>query len=60
MSKDYFGDLYNIFQDIINFKNENMNDINIFNSDKYLDLMEIGTSYNQVSIFKDVEKYINQ
>ena len=60
MSKDYFGDLYNIFKNIIDFKNENMNDINIFNSDKYLDLMEIGTSYNQVSIFKEVEKYINQ
>ena len=31
MSKDYFGDLYNIFNEVIKFKNENMNDINIFN-----------------------------
>ena len=58
MSKDYFGDLYNIFKNIIDFKNENMNDINLFNSDKYLDLMEIAASYNQVSIFKDIEKNI--
>ena len=60
MSKDYFGILYNIFKDTINFKNDNMNDINIFNSEKYLDLMEIAASYNQVSIFKDIEKYLNQ
>ena len=59
MSKDYFGDLYNIFKNIINFKNQNMNDINIFNSDKYLDLMDIAASYNQVSIYKDIEKYSN-
>ena len=37
-----------------------MNDIDIFNSDKYLDLMEIAASYNQVSIFKEIEKYLNQ
>ena len=60
MSKDYFGDLYNIFKNIINFKNQNMNDINIFNSDKYLDLMDIAASYNQVSIYKEIEKYLNQ
>lgn len=60
MSKDYFGDLYNIFNEVIKFKNENMNDINIFNSDKYLDMMDIAASYNQVSIFKEIEKNLNQ
>ena len=60
MSKDYFGDLYNIFKNIFDFKNKNMNDINIFNSEKYLDLMEIAASYNQMSIYKDIEKYLNQ
>lgn len=60
MSKDYFGDLYNIFKEVIKFKNENMNDINIFNSDKFLELMEVEISYSQVSIFKDIEKYLNQ
>ena len=59
MSKDYFGDLYIIFKNVIDFKNKNMNDINFFNSDKYLDLMEIAASYNQMSIFKDIEKYLN-
>ncbi len=60
MSKDYFGILYDVFKNVISFKNENMSDINIFNSDKYLDLMEISTSYNKVSIFKEIEKYLNQ
>ena len=60
MSKDYFGNLYDVFKNVINFKNKYMNDINIFNSDKYLDLMDISTSYSQVSIFKEIEKYLNQ
>ena len=58
MSKDYFGILYNIFNDALEFKNENMKDIDIFNSDIYLDLMDIAASYNQVSIFKDIEKHL--
>ena len=58
MSKDYFGILYNIFKDAINFKNDHMNDIELFNSDTYLDLMDIAASYNQASIFKDIEKYL--
>ena len=60
MSKDYFGILFNVFKDAIEFKNENMNDVNIFNSDEYIDLMDIAASYNQVSIFKDIEKHIKE
>jgi hypothetical protein len=60
MSKDYFGILYSVFKNIIDFKNKKMNDINIFNSDEYLDLMDIFASYNNVSIFKDIEKYLVQ
>ena len=60
MSKDYFGILFNIFKDAIEFKNENMNDVNIFNSDTYIDLMDIAASYNQVSIFKDIEKHLKE
>ena len=58
MSKDYFGILYNIFKDAIQFKNEHMNNVDIFNSDIYIDLMDVAASYNQVSIFKDVEKHL--
>ena len=60
MSKDYFGILYNIFKEAIDFKNENMNDVEIFNSDIYLDLMDIASSYNQVSIFKDIERHLKE
>ena len=59
MSKDYFGDLYTIFKNIIDFKNKNMNDINFFNSENYIDLMEIFATYNLVSIFKEIEKYLS-
>ena len=60
MSKDYFGIVYNIFKDAINFKNDNMNDVEFFNSDTYIDLMDIAASYNQVSIFKDIEKHLKE
>lgn len=59
MSKDYFGILFNEFAKVIKFKEENMNDVDIFNSEKYLDLMAIIASYNKISICKDIEKYIN-
>ena len=58
MSKDYFGILFDVFKNIINFKEENMNDIDIMNSEKYLDLMDTAASYNKITIFKDIEKYI--
>lgn len=60
MSKDYFGILYKVFKDAIDFKNKNMNIIDIFNSDLYIDLMDVEASYNQVSIFKDIEKHIKE
>ena len=44
MSKYYFGILYNIFKEAIEFKNENMNDVDIFNSDKFLKFKK-GTSF---------------
>jgi hypothetical protein len=60
MKKDYFGDLYNTFKNVIDFKNQNMNDINIFNSDDYINIMDIMASYNTCSIFKDIERNIDK
>ena len=60
MSQDYFGILYNKFKDAIDFKNANMNNVELFNSDLYLDLLDIAASYNQVSIFKDIEKHLKE
>ena len=54
-SKDYFRILFNIFKDIIEFKNYNLNDIEIFNSkDKYTQLIDISESFNKVTIFDDI------
>ena len=60
MSQDYFWILYNIFKDAIDFKNANMNNVELFNSELYLDLLDIAASYNQVSIFKDIEKHLKE
>ena len=60
MSQDYFGILYNKFKDAIDFKNANMNNVELFNSELYLDLLDIAASYNQVSIFKDIEKHLKE
>ena len=60
MSQDYFGILYDKFKDAIDFKNANMNNVELFNSYLYLDLLDIAASYNQVSIFKDIEKYLKE
>ena len=60
MSQDYFGILYNKFKDAIDFKNANMNNVQLFNSELYLDLLDIAALYSQVSIFKDIEKYLKE
>ena len=60
MSQDYFGILYDKFKDAIDFKNANMNNVELFNSELYLDLLDIAALYNQVSIFKDIEKYLKE
>ena len=60
MSQDYFGILYNILKEAIDFKNANMNNVELFNSYLYLDLLDIAASHNQVSIFKDIEKHLKE
>ena len=60
MSQDYFWILYNIFKDAIDFKNANMNNVEVFNSELYLDLLDIAASYNQASIFKKIEKHLKE
>ncbi len=58
MEKDYFGDVYNCFGKAYNFKNNEMKNIDILNSDKYLDIITTAISYNKVTIFNDIEKYV--
>ena len=58
MTKDYFGDLYKEFGQAINFRDRNMNNLEILNSDKYIDIMNAAIGYNKITIFDDIEKYV--
>ena len=58
MSKDYFGDVYKEFGNVIKFKQKHMNNLDILNSDKYIDIMNAVVRYNKITIFKDIENYV--
>ena len=58
MSKDYFGDLYKEFGQVINFRDKNMNNLEILNSDKYIDIMNAAIGYNKITIFNDIIRYV--
>jgi len=58
MSKDYFGDVYKEFGNAVKFKEKHMINLDILNSDKYIDIMNAVVRYNKITIFKDIEKYV--
>ena len=58
MTKDYFGDLYKEFGHVIDFRDKNMNNLEILNSDKYIDIMNAAIGYNKITIFNDIERYV--
>ena len=58
MFKDYFGDVYKEFGNVVKFKEKHMNNLDILNSDKYIDIMNAVVRYNKITIFKDIEKYV--
>jgi hypothetical protein len=58
MSKDYFGMIYDEFGKIINYRNNKMNDLDILNSDEYINIMNTIIGYNKITIFNDIEKYV--
>ena len=60
MSKDYFGDVYKEFGNVVKFKERHMNNLDILNSDKYIDIMSAVVRYNKITIFKDIEKYVEK
>ena len=60
MSKDYFGDVYKEFGNVVKFKERHMNNLDILNSDKYIDIMNAVVRYNKITIFKDIEKYVEK
>ena len=60
MSKDYFGDIYKEFGEVIKFRDNDMNNLEILNSDRYIDIMKAVVGYNKISIFRDIEKYVDE
>ena len=60
MTKDYFGDLYKEFYNVINFRDTRMNNLDILNSDKYFEIMNAIIGYNKITIFNDIEMAVNE
>ena len=58
LGKDYFEQLIHCFQVVLNFRDKYMIDMDILNSEKYIDIMSISLSYLKVGIYKDIEKYL--
>ena len=55
ISKDYFRNIYEVFEQAIKFKDNNMNNVEIFNSDYYIDIINAAVGYNKISIFRNIE-----
>ena len=60
MSKDYFGDIYKEFGNVIKFIEKHMNNLDILNSDRYIDIMNAVIKYNKMTIFRDIENYVEE
>ena len=58
MSKDYFGEIYEEIGKIIKFRNENMNNIDMILSDKYIQVMKCFSSFNKITLYKDIENNV--
>ena len=56
MSKDYFRNIYEVFGQAIKFRENNKNNIEIFNSGYYIDIINAAVGYNKISIFRNIEK----
>ena len=55
MSKDYFRNIYEVFGQAIKFRESNKNNIEIFNSSYYIDIINAAVGYNKISIFRNIE-----
>ena len=55
MSKDYFRNIYEVFGQAIKFRENNKNNIEIFNSCYYIDIINAAVGYNKISIFRNIE-----
>ena len=58
MSKDYFGIIYEEIGKIVKFRNEKMNVMDMIFSDKYVEVMGCFSTFNNISLYKDIEKNV--
>jgi len=59
MNKDYFGEIYNGFKKIVEFRDKKMDKLKILNSNEYLDILTNCINYNKMSIFNDIENFVD-
>lgn len=58
LGKDYFGELYEIFGKTLEFAQQKMVNVDIFNSEQYLNILSTSSSHNKISVFNDIEKLV--
>ena len=58
LSEDYFGIIFEVFANILKFKDNYVFNIDVINTYKHEDFLEICKSYKKITIYNDIEKYV--
>jgi hypothetical protein len=58
LSEDYFGIIFEVFANILKFKDNYVFNIDVINTYKHEDFLEICKSYKKINIYNDIEKYV--
>ena len=58
MSEDYFGIIFDVFSRILKFKERYLFNIDVINTYKNEDFLDICKSYKKIKIYHDIEKYV--
>ena len=58
MSEDYFGIIFDVFSRILKFKERYLFNIDVINTYKNEDFLDICKSYKKIKIYQDIEKYV--
>ena len=59
MSEDYFGIIFEVFSNVLKFKENYLFNIDVINTYKNDDFLDICKSYKKITIYNDIEKYVN-
>lgn len=60
MAKDYFGIIYKVFSSVAKTKDTYLFDIDIVNTYKNEEYMNMCVAYKKITIFHDIEKYVTK